>query len=300
MKSDLNAVSLGYTGQRRSAVSGTYLLGNGYRSFNPIIRRFSAWDSVSPFGRGGAHGYGYCSGDPVNQSDPSGHGIVTRLFRRITRVFRRNARRTATGAEDAAATAAADGEATGVGAADAAEAGVAGDDDFAIDEDLFDSGTVTESPLQIQGDPAGWFEVEDPESGQLVLGADKKVNSGALRQPLTRLRARETLRRRDILFLMGHGDESGLNWREGLRFGPPLTEDYVSGFEKFIKLVDVGKLKGRVRSRVLDGVSVDEFHEILNNTNQHVVMVSCWGIRDVELRNAKRLARFVAGSVSVA
>lgn len=73
MTGNLDAVSLGYIGQRRSTLTGTYLLGNGYRSFNPIIRRFSAWDSLSPFGEGGAHGYAYCAGDPTNSTDRSGH-----------------------------------------------------------------------------------------------------------------------------------------------------------------------------------------------------------------------------------
>ncbi|EJM68030.1 hypothetical protein [Pseudomonas sp. GM55] len=30
-------------------------------------------DSWSPFGEGGLNGYSYCEGDPVNQSDPTGH-----------------------------------------------------------------------------------------------------------------------------------------------------------------------------------------------------------------------------------
>ncbi|WP_460904751.1 RHS repeat-associated core domain-containing protein [Paraburkholderia jirisanensis] len=87
MKSDLDTVSLGYICQRRSALTGTYLLGNGYRSFNPIIRRFSAWDSLSPFGDGTAHGYGYCAGDPINASDPSGHLPIIKAIRKITEEF---------------------------------------------------------------------------------------------------------------------------------------------------------------------------------------------------------------------
>ena len=32
--------SIGYTGQRRSSISGHYLLGNGYRGFNPVSEAF--------------------------------------------------------------------------------------------------------------------------------------------------------------------------------------------------------------------------------------------------------------------
>lgn len=62
-----------YTGQRRSSVTGNYLLGNGYRGFNPVLKRFVAQDSFSPFGAGGLNGFAYCGQDPVNNSDPSGH-----------------------------------------------------------------------------------------------------------------------------------------------------------------------------------------------------------------------------------
>ena len=70
--------SIGYIGQRRSSISGHYLLGNGYRGFNPVLKRFAGQDNMSPFGAGGEHGVAYCGGNPVNQSDPSGH-----LFQRL-------------------------------------------------------------------------------------------------------------------------------------------------------------------------------------------------------------------------
>jgi RHS repeat-associated protein len=63
---------LGFNGQRRDPVTGHYLLGNGYRAFNPVLMRFNSPDSLSPFGKGGVNAYAYCLGDPVNMVDPMG------------------------------------------------------------------------------------------------------------------------------------------------------------------------------------------------------------------------------------
>lgn len=63
----------GFTGQRVDPVTGHYLLGNGYRAFNPVLMRFNSPDSLSPFGEGGVNAYGYCGGDPVNWVDLTGH-----------------------------------------------------------------------------------------------------------------------------------------------------------------------------------------------------------------------------------
>ncbi|WP_443217046.1 RHS repeat-associated core domain-containing protein [Pseudomonas sp. GM78] len=64
---------LGFNGERPDPVTGHYLLGNGYRAFNPVLMRFNSPDSSSPFGEGGPNTYMYCSGDPVNFADPTGH-----------------------------------------------------------------------------------------------------------------------------------------------------------------------------------------------------------------------------------
>jgi len=63
---------LGFNGERRDPVTGHYLLGNGYRAFNPVLMRFNSPDSLSPFGKGGVNAYAYCAGDPVNMVDPKG------------------------------------------------------------------------------------------------------------------------------------------------------------------------------------------------------------------------------------
>lgn len=63
----------GFNGQRSEAQTGWYLLGNGYRAFNPAFRRFHSPDNFSPFGGGGLNPYVYCLGDPINFTDPTGH-----------------------------------------------------------------------------------------------------------------------------------------------------------------------------------------------------------------------------------
>jgi RHS repeat-associated protein len=70
---DSTQSALGYNGEYTDPVTGNYHLGNGYRAFSPTLMRFTAPDSLSPFGRGGLNTYVYCKGDPVNAIDPTGH-----------------------------------------------------------------------------------------------------------------------------------------------------------------------------------------------------------------------------------
>ncbi|WP_439869659.1 RHS repeat-associated core domain-containing protein [Pseudomonas syringae] len=72
---------LGFNGERRDPVTGHYLLGNGYRAYNPVLMRFNSPDSLSPFDEGGLNAYGYCGGDPIGFVDPSGHAPHNRLLR---------------------------------------------------------------------------------------------------------------------------------------------------------------------------------------------------------------------------
>jgi RHS repeat-associated protein len=70
---------LGFNGERMDPVTGHYLLGKGYRAFNPVLMRFNSPDNLSPFGEGGVNAYAYCLGDPVNMVDPMGEfGIFAR------------------------------------------------------------------------------------------------------------------------------------------------------------------------------------------------------------------------------
>ncbi|WP_080964280.1 RHS repeat-associated core domain-containing protein [Pseudomonas sp. MS646] len=70
---------LGFNGERPDPVTGHYLLGGGYRAFNPVLMRFNSPDAFSPFDRGGLNPYAYCSNDPVNRVDPNGHFSVSGL-----------------------------------------------------------------------------------------------------------------------------------------------------------------------------------------------------------------------------
>jgi len=75
----------GFNGEQPDPVTGHYLLGNGYRAFNPVLMRFNSPDSLSPFGAGGLNAYAYCVGDPVNRVDPSGHTppFIKKALRRL-------------------------------------------------------------------------------------------------------------------------------------------------------------------------------------------------------------------------
>ncbi|WP_049858172.1 RHS repeat-associated core domain-containing protein [Trabulsiella odontotermitis] len=87
-RSGLSASLPGFNGERADPLSGVTHLGNGYRAYSPVLRRFTCPDSSSPFGEGGVNPYAYCEGDPINHTDPSGHGIITLIIRAIALAIR--------------------------------------------------------------------------------------------------------------------------------------------------------------------------------------------------------------------
>ena len=80
---------LGFNGERPDPVTGCYLLGNGYRAFNPVLMRFNSPDNLSPFQKGGLNSYAYCEGDPANNTDSSGH-LIDKIMLRILNTWRNN------------------------------------------------------------------------------------------------------------------------------------------------------------------------------------------------------------------
>ena len=78
---------LGFNGERPDPVTGHYLLGNGYRAFNPVLMRFNSADTLSPFGKGGLNAYAYCLGDPINLHDPSGNFALPTAFKKFMSIM---------------------------------------------------------------------------------------------------------------------------------------------------------------------------------------------------------------------
>ncbi|MBA6143830.1 MULTISPECIES: RHS repeat-associated core domain-containing protein [Pseudomonas] len=81
---------LGFNGEHFNRHSGSYVLGNGYRAYSPVLMRFRSSDSWSPFASGGLNSYAYCSDDPVNNLDPSGHAPLSRgghVNRRVVETY---------------------------------------------------------------------------------------------------------------------------------------------------------------------------------------------------------------------
>lgn len=76
-----------FNGCYHEPATNVYLLGNGYRAFNPLLMRFHSPYSLSPFAAGGLNAYAYVGNDPANRIDPSGHFSIdpVKLFRRLTR-----------------------------------------------------------------------------------------------------------------------------------------------------------------------------------------------------------------------
>jgi RHS repeat-associated protein len=77
------ARNIAFGGQMVDRLTGCYHLGNGRRTYNPVLMRFHSADSLSPFSDGGLNAYAYCNGDPINRVDPSGAYPVTSARNRV-------------------------------------------------------------------------------------------------------------------------------------------------------------------------------------------------------------------------
>ncbi|WP_133247584.1 RHS repeat-associated core domain-containing protein [Pseudomonas sp. SDI] len=68
---------LGFNGERPDPITGHYLLGNGYRAFNPVTLRCNSADSLSPFDRGGLNAYAAYMNNPISYVDRDGHSVFS-------------------------------------------------------------------------------------------------------------------------------------------------------------------------------------------------------------------------------
>ncbi|MEC4563052.1 RHS repeat domain-containing protein [Pseudomonas inefficax] len=65
---------LAFNGEVREEAFGWYLLGSGYRAYNPMLMRFHSPDSLAPE-EAGLNPYLYALGNPVRWRDPTGHRV---------------------------------------------------------------------------------------------------------------------------------------------------------------------------------------------------------------------------------
>jgi RHS repeat-associated protein len=82
----------GFNGQVQEQMTQSYLLGNGYRIYAAVMRRFYSPDDLSPFDEGGLNAYAYCAAEPINYSDPSGHALSFSGFLKRIGVMKRTGR----------------------------------------------------------------------------------------------------------------------------------------------------------------------------------------------------------------
>jgi RHS repeat-associated protein len=80
------AHGLAFNGQWLEQMPMSYLLGNGFRAYNPALAIFNCPDTLSPFGAGGINSYVYCLADPINLHDPSGHTPSPTLRKFLTQL----------------------------------------------------------------------------------------------------------------------------------------------------------------------------------------------------------------------
>ncbi|PWB35352.1 hypothetical protein DCO48_02725 [Pseudomonas sp. SDI] len=81
------ATVVGFNGECADPLTGHILLGS-YRVYTPRVMRFHSPDNLSPFGKGGINPYAYCQGDPLNNTDPTGHNPLKAISKAASAVFK--------------------------------------------------------------------------------------------------------------------------------------------------------------------------------------------------------------------
>ncbi|MCT8345287.1 hypothetical protein LG003_21185 [Photorhabdus kleinii] len=280
---DNSVVVTGYNGERLDDMVRQYHLGNGYRAYNPALQRFTCPDSMSPFGDGGINQYIYCEGDPINLTDPTGHGHLLR--RRV---------------EKGVATVV---DIIGRSTKDAVEEEI-GKEVFTayraapdeVTEEVFDPNTVN------QHDKQNW-DLNAPEDRAKDYYAAKRsfqplaVNDNGGRVWATRYRSvgkqikplvEEAVRKREpVTILSGtHGA------RDGNR---TLTRKFID-LELYREDRKLYKRAGRTEVIDITRISNEELTQIVRKRRGHIFASFCYSYNDNELRDILGLMR---GGVSI-
>ncbi|MDE9463465.1 RHS repeat-associated core domain-containing protein [Xenorhabdus bovienii] len=278
-----NSVAVtGYNGERLDETVNQYHLGNGYRAYNPALQRFTSPDSMSPFGDGGINPYIYCEGDPINRTDPTGHGFITRWARRIGAIV-----------VDCIGRATKDAVEEEIGKEVFTAYRAAPDE---VTEEVFDPNTVN------QHDKQNW-DLNAPEDRAEDYYAAKRsfqplaVNDNGGRVWATRYRSvgeqikplvEEAVRKREpVTILSGtHGA------RDGNR---TLTREFID-LELYREDRKLYKRAGRTEVIDITRISNEELTQIVRKRRGHIFASFCYSYNDNELRDILGLMR---GGVSI-
>lgn len=257
-------VNLGYAGQRCSIVNSHYLLGNGYRGFNPVLKRFSGQDSLSPFSVGGEHGYIYSNNNPINNTDPTGHGplidFVISMFYSMVRGLK-------------------------------SEVEVS---------DILAGKKVVQKTLKDASAVEPWDKIS-LDGGKVILGANREVSASLDGlKALKYFAERETVRvkGRKINVLAGtHGEPDGENWLFG-KYKQTLhvNQELMDIFNALLNNPGIyyPELEGRVNLVDTRKINEKDFAKILSNPDEHSVLLYCFSRNDQTLLEALNLEPVVS------
>ncbi|HGE8462146.1 hypothetical protein PTR02_05850 [Serratia nevei] len=313
---------LGYNGERQDEILGGYHLGNGYRLYNPYLKRFSSPDSLSPFGKGGINPYAYCEGDPINHTDPTGHhvrwqaivgGVASVIGLGLAATFGgplavAGALLAVTSAGTNIASQAESNShpetsrilgwvSLGTGAASAAVGVGAAVQDVGGSMER----TLTDNPRtrgRIEGGVAEEHVNIDYHSGSeenprawddsirnengTYLMASNRVINADYVKDAVNFVSKAN--DKDIVILSGsHGTSRGVNWEGSYRRDSLIVRQ----FGREDRSLSLGN--SRVSVRNLSRISTSEYSRIVNSTDKNVILGYCFSRNDVVLRDARNL-----------